>query len=90
MCRNLLSIPIAATIFIIRSLTSASPLEDNFRTCSAGRHSFSYWRLAAHRSHYSAASGQSIPAIRHMTNFRSPLDPIFFLHHANIDRLWDV
>lgn len=25
-----------------------------------------------------------------MTNFLSPVDPIFFLHHANIDRLWDV
>ncbi|WP_266157487.1 tyrosinase family protein [Dyella silvatica] len=25
-----------------------------------------------------------------MTNFLSPIDPIFFLHHANIDRLWDL
>ena len=25
-----------------------------------------------------------------MTNFLSTVDPIFFLHHANIDRLWDV
>jgi tyrosinase len=25
-----------------------------------------------------------------MVNFLSPVDPIFFLHHANIDRLWDV
>lgn len=25
-----------------------------------------------------------------MQNFLSPVDPIFFLHHANIDRLWDV
>ena len=25
-----------------------------------------------------------------MYNFLSPADPIFFLHHANIDRLWDV
>ena len=25
-----------------------------------------------------------------MTNFLSPLDPIFYLHHANMDRLWDV
>lgn len=25
-----------------------------------------------------------------MANFLSPVDPIFFLHHANIDRLWDV
>jgi tyrosinase len=25
-----------------------------------------------------------------MTNFLSSVDPIFFLHHANMDRLWDV
>jgi tyrosinase len=25
-----------------------------------------------------------------MTNFLSPVDPVFFLHHANMDRLWDV
>ena len=25
-----------------------------------------------------------------MDDFLSPVDPIFFLHHANIDRLWDV
>jgi tyrosinase len=25
-----------------------------------------------------------------MTNFLSPVDPIFFLHHSNMDRLWDI
>lgn len=25
-----------------------------------------------------------------MVNFLSPVDPIFFLHHGNLDRLWDV
>ncbi|HMF07107.1 MAG TPA: tyrosinase family protein, partial [Methylocella sp.] len=31
------------------------------------------------------ASGQAF-----MVSFLSPVDPIFFLHHANLDRLWDV
>ncbi len=26
----------------------------------------------------------------YMTNFLSPADPVFYLHHANMDRLWDV
>jgi hypothetical protein len=25
-----------------------------------------------------------------MTEFLSPVDPIFFLHHGNIDRIWDI
>jgi hypothetical protein len=25
-----------------------------------------------------------------MSDFLSPIDPIFFLHHSNIDRMWDV
>ena len=29
-------------------------------------------------------------AYGNMTNFLSPVDPIFFLHHSNMDRLWDV
>ena len=26
----------------------------------------------------------------YMTQFLSPCDPVFFLHHANMDRLWDI
>jgi len=36
------------------------------------------------------ANGQTTHAGGFMLNFLSPVDPIFFLHHANIDRLWDV
>ena len=35
----------------------------------------------------------SIGGAKHMAfmiNFLSPIDPIFFLHHGNLDRLWDV
>ena len=28
--------------------------------------------------------------IAFFADFLSPVDPIFFLHHANMDRLWDV
>jgi tyrosinase len=31
-----------------------------------------------------------VEAMGFMTDMFSPVDPIFFLHHANIDRLWDV
>src|SRR6202000_3351134 len=35
--------------------------------------------------------GHLVPApYGNMTNFLSPVDPVFFLHHANMDRLWDV
>jgi len=29
-------------------------------------------------------------AISFMPQFLSPVDPIFFMHHCNLDRLWDV
>jgi tyrosinase len=34
--------------------------------------------------------GHIDPPYGSMTNFLSPVDPIFFLHHSNMDRLWDV
>jgi len=36
------------------------------------------------------ADGNYVKPYGNMTNNLSPLDPIFFLHHGNIDRLWDV
>lgn len=35
-------------------------------------------------------SAQQPGPFGNMTNNLSPIDPIFFLHHANMDRLWDV
>ncbi|MBB5062215.1 tyrosinase family protein [Granulicella mallensis] len=39
-----------------------------------------------------AGEGSPIPngPWGNMTNNLSPVDPIFFLHHSNMDRLWDV
>lgn len=34
--------------------------------------------------------GHVVPPYGNMAGFLSSVDPIFFLHHANIDRLWDV
>ncbi|MEM7057772.1 MAG: tyrosinase family protein [Pseudomonadota bacterium] len=34
--------------------------------------------------------GAIVPPYGFMTQFLSPIDPMFFLHHGNIDRLWDV
>jgi tyrosinase len=58
-----------------------------------GRHSFSVLEGLPHNKvhNYIGGVGPIDPGpYGYMTNFLSPLDPIFFLHHANIDRLWDV
>lgn len=30
------------------------------------------------------------PSVGHMSTSRSPWDPLFFLHHCNVDRLWAI
>lgn len=55
--------------------------------------SFSLLEYAAHNKvhNYIGGVGRLDPGpYGNMTNFLSPVDPIFFLHHSNIDRLWDV
>jgi tyrosinase len=39
---------------------------------------------------YIGGLGSIKPPWGNMTNNLSPVDPIFFLHHSNMDRLWDV
>ncbi len=58
-----------------------------------GSNSFSTLEGLPHNKvhNYIGGVGQIDPGpYGNMTNFLSPVDPIFFLHHANIDRLWDV
>lgn len=40
--------------------------------------------------HNNVHGGVGFPDGGFMWGYLSPVDPIFFLHHANIDRLWDV
>jgi tyrosinase len=58
-----------------------------------GGNSFSVLEGLAHNKvhNYIGGVGPLDPGpYGYMTNFLSPVDPIFFLHHANIDRLWDL
>src|SRR5262245_55033649 len=41
-----------------------------------------------HNNVHGAMGGEA--GLAFMVDFLSPVDPIFFLHHANLDRLWDV
>jgi tyrosinase len=58
-----------------------------------GNNSFSVLEGMPHNKvhNYIGGAGPLDPGpYGYMTNFLSPVDPIFFLHHANMDRLWDV
>jgi tyrosinase len=48
-----------------------------------GRHRQGLLESQPHNNVHGAVGG-------FMSDFLSPVDPIFFLHHTNIDRLWDV
>lgn len=43
-----------------------------------------------HNNVHGALGTQTSPSRGFMVSHFSPVDPIFYLHHANIDRLWDV
>lgn len=40
--------------------------------------------------HGEVGGGDGATFLGFMSAFLSPVDPIFFMHHANLDRLWDV
>jgi hypothetical protein len=43
-----------------------------------------------HNNVHGEVGGGSATSLGFMSAFLSPVDPIFFMHHTNLDRLWDV
>jgi tyrosinase len=69
--------------------TFASPKSSNHGT-SAG---FGILEAKPHNSVHRCVGSRDcnfVEARGFMTDMLSPVDPIFFLHHGNMDRLWDV
>jgi len=69
--------------------TFASPKSSN-HAASAG---FGILEAKPHNSVHRCVGSRDcnfVEAQGFMTDMLSPVDPIFFLHHANMDRLWDV
>ncbi|WP_457663782.1 tyrosinase family protein [Sinorhizobium medicae] len=63
-----------------------SPVSSSHQVAPVG---FSILEGQPHNRVHMSVGGQSAP-YGLMSQNLSPLDPIFFLHHCNIDRLWDV
>jgi tyrosinase len=73
------------------SFTSAKTPSHN--SAPGGSQSFSTLEGFPHNKvhNYIGGVGRTDPGpYGNMTNNLSPVDPIFFLHHSNMDRLWDV
>jgi tyrosinase len=71
--------------FTSRRTTSHQP--------SPGRGAFSILEGQPHNTVHNYIGGAgplNYGPFGNMTNNLSPIDPIFFLHHSNMDRLWDV
>ncbi|WFU07265.1 tyrosinase family protein (plasmid) [Rhizobium sp. CB3171] len=81
---------LAPTIFAndVGSPTLAfnSPVSSSHQVAPVG---FSILEGQPHNRVHMSVGGQKAP-YGLMSQNLSPLDPIFFLHHCNIDRLWDV
>ena len=75
-------------------LSFTSSKTDSHNAAPPGPTGFSVLEGSPHNLVHNCIGGDGdqpiTPPFGNMTNFLSPVDPIFFLHHANIDRLWDV
>lgn len=77
----------------IHQISFNSSMTTSHNTPPAGREVFSTLEGFPHNSTHNYIGGVGpIPngPWGNMTNNLSPVDPIFFLHHSNMDRLWDV
>jgi tyrosinase len=75
------------------SLSFNSSKTPSHNTAAGGPASFSVLEGLPHNKVHNYIGGVSPldpGPYGYMTNFLSSTDPIFFLHHANMDRLWDV
>ncbi len=77
----------------ITQISFNSSKAPSHNTPPPGRTVFSTLEGLPHNSVHNCIGG--LPPISggpwgNMTNNLSPVDPIFFLHHSNMDRLWDV
>ncbi|HTW85186.1 MAG TPA: tyrosinase family protein [Candidatus Sulfotelmatobacter sp.] len=76
---------------VAKGFTSARTASHN--TPPTGRASFSILEGQPHNTIHNYIGGAGpldYGPYGNMTNNLSPVDPIFFLHHSNMDRLWDV
>lgn len=76
---------------VAKGFTSAYATSHN--AAPAGRQSFSTLEGQPHNTIHNYIGGAgplNYGPFGNMTNNLSPIDPIFFLHHSNMDRLWDV
>lgn len=77
----------------INQISFNSSKAPSHNTPPQGRTVFSTLEGMPHNSAHNCIGGDpQIPngPWGNMTNNLSPVDPIFFLHHSNMDRLWDV
>lgn len=77
----------------VNYLSFASSKTPSHNSQAAGANSFSTLEGFPHNKVHNCIGGVGPldpGPYGNMTNFLSPVDPIFFLHHSNMDRLWDV
>jgi tyrosinase len=77
----------------INQISFNSSMTKSHNTAPSGNTLFSTLEGFPHNSTHNYIGGVGpIPSgpWGNMTNNLSPVDPIFFLHHSNMDRLWDV